>query len=105
MFLFFTPAGFRSLERGRTVGWERGSRSQDKWTLGRPAERSVWMKRSTVCALIMFMAAALMLTPVSEARSAGEINAAADRALAQFTTQVKGAQQLLATAKGVLIFP
>jgi len=63
------------------------------------------MKRSTVCALIMFMAAALMLTPVSEARSAGEINAAADRALAQFTTQVKGAQQLLATAKGVLIFP
>lgn len=62
------------------------------------------MKRSRISALIIFMAA-LMLAPVAEARPAAEINASTDRALAQFTAQVKGAQQLLATAKGVLVFP
>ena len=63
------------------------------------------MKRSMACALVIFMAAALMLAPASEARPAVEVNASADRALALFTAQVKGAQQLLAMAKGVLVFP
>ena len=63
------------------------------------------MKRSGIRVLIIFMAATLMLAPVSEARPAGEINAAADTVLSRFTTQVKGAQELLSTAKGVLVFP
>lgn len=63
------------------------------------------MKRSRIGALATFMAVTLILAPVVEARPAEAINAATDRALAQFTAQVKGAQQLLATAKGVLVFP
>jgi lipid-binding SYLF domain-containing protein len=55
--------------------------------------------------LTIFVAMALALAPAADARPAAQINTATDRALAQFTAQVRGGQQLLATAKGVLVFP
>jgi lipid-binding SYLF domain-containing protein len=63
------------------------------------------MKRSWIMALVVALAATVMVTPLADARPATEINAAADRVLAQFTAKVKGGQQLLSTAKGVLVFP
>lgn len=56
-------------------------------------------------ALLVLASATLMIAPAAEARTAAEINAAVDAALRRFTTQIKGSQQLLAAAKGVLVFP
>lgn len=63
------------------------------------------MKGFTMAVILAFLAATLTFAPVAEARSAADINAAADRTLAVFTAQVRGAKQLLAEAKGVLVFP
>jgi lipid-binding SYLF domain-containing protein len=63
------------------------------------------MNRLAAGALIASLIAMLVLAPMAEARTAAEVNAAVDRALAQFTAQIKGSRQLLATAKGVLVFP
>ncbi len=56
-------------------------------------------------ALIMLAALVMILPGTSQARSAQAINADADIALGKFTQQVRGAQQLLGSAKGVLVFP
>jgi lipid-binding SYLF domain-containing protein len=65
----------------------------------RKLSRSVmWM---VVC---LCMAATLILPGLSYAASRAEINAAVDRALARFTVEVRGAQNLLESAKGVLVF-
>ena len=63
------------------------------------------MTHARLGAMIIFTAASLILAPVSEARPAGEVNTATDKVLAQFAVQVKGARELLTTAKGVLVFP
>ncbi|HSB89284.1 MAG TPA: YSC84-related protein [Anaerolineales bacterium] len=63
------------------------------------------MKRSRIAALVAALTAILMLAPLADARPAAEVNAAVDRVLAQFVAKVKGGQQLLTTAKGVLVFP
>ncbi|HEY6103159.1 MAG TPA: YSC84-related protein [bacterium] len=63
------------------------------------------MKPMAVGVVISSLVALLMLAPMAEARSAADVNAGVDRALKQFITQIKGAQQLLTTAKGVLVFP
>jgi lipid-binding SYLF domain-containing protein len=63
------------------------------------------MRRSRIVGIVMAVTATLMLAPLAQARPAAEVNAATDRVLAQFVAQVKGGQQLLSTAKGVLVFP
>ncbi len=62
----------------------------------------IW--RATVWAVSLWLVASLMLPGVSEARTAAQINAGVDAALAKFTKQVKGAAELLRSAKGVLVF-
>ena len=47
----------------------------------------------------------LMLTSTSDAATAQAINAGADKALAQFRSNVKGADAFLRRAKGYLVFP
>jgi len=47
----------------------------------------------------------LMLTSTSDAATARAINAGADKALAQFRSNVKGADAFLRGAKGYLVFP
>lgn len=42
---------------------------------------------------------------VSQARTAEEINAGVDAAIARFDAQVKGGAQFLASSRGVLVFP
>ncbi len=51
------------------------------------------------------MVGTLSLSTASHAATAQEIDAAADHALAQFRTQVKGGDAFLESAKGILIFP
>jgi lipid-binding SYLF domain-containing protein len=89
---------------GKISGGERSSEANPaNFTSSRRKECR--MKRFGVGVLISSLIAMLVLAPVAQARSAAEVNAAVDRALAQFTVQIKGAKQLLTTAKGVLVFP
>jgi lipid-binding SYLF domain-containing protein len=69
------------------------------------AEKEQEMKRSRIVGLVAALVATLMVAPLADARPAAEINASADRVLSQFAAKVKGGQQLLSTAKGVLVFP
>jgi lipid-binding SYLF domain-containing protein len=66
--------------------------------LSRVLRQAVWV----VC---VSMVGTLSLSTASHAATAQEIDAAADHALAQFRTQVQGADAFLDSAKGVLIFP
>jgi lipid-binding SYLF domain-containing protein len=61
--------------------------------------------RHVVWAVCLCMVGTLSLSTVSHAATAQAIDAAADRALAQFRSQVKGGDAFLKSAKGVLIFP
>ncbi len=58
-----------------------------------------------VAAVCLCLAGSLLLPTVSYAKTAKEIDASADAALAQLRKEVKGADRLLQTAKGVLVFP
>jgi lipid-binding SYLF domain-containing protein len=55
--------------------------------------------------VLAIVAAAVMASPPSYAATAGEIDASVDAALARFDKEVKGSQDLLSTAKGVLVMP
>lgn len=55
----------------------------------------------TVCLALL---GGLMLPSVSQAKTAGEIDASVNAVLDRFTKQVKGSGTLLETAKGVLVF-
>jgi lipid-binding SYLF domain-containing protein len=57
---------------------------------------------SIVC---LTLVANLMLPPVSQAKTAAEIDASVNAALTRFTTQIKGGQAFLRAAKAVLVFP
>ncbi len=61
--------------------------------------------RSMVWAVCLSLLGSLMLPGVSQAKTAGEIDASVNAVLDGFTRQVKGASGLLQTAKGVLVFP
>jgi lipid-binding SYLF domain-containing protein len=59
----------------------------------------------TVWAVCVCLLGSLMLPNVSSAATAQAIDAGADKALDQFKSQVKGADDLLRNAKGYLVFP
>src|SRR5260370_30755819 len=61
--------------------------------------------RQAAWVMCVCMVGTLSLSTASHAATAQAINAAADRALAQFRSQVKGGAAFLRSAKGVLIFP
>ncbi len=61
--------------------------------------------RHVAAAICLCLAGSLLLPTASYAKTAKEIDASADAALAQFKKEVKGADRLLQTAKGVLVFP
>jgi lipid-binding SYLF domain-containing protein len=58
-------------------------------------------------ALVSFFSLFLLLLPVgaAHAKTAGEIDASVDAALADFRKSVKGAEEYLSSAKGVLVVP
>ncbi len=60
--------------------------------------------RNTVWAVCLFMLVGLMTPGASQARTAEEIDASVNAALARFTKQVQGATELLQKARGVLTF-
>lgn len=67
------------------------------WT-ARSRRRIVW----TVCLVLV---GSLMLPSTSQAATAQAIDASANKAIAQFKSQVKGADAFLRGAKGYLMFP
>jgi len=60
---------------------------------------------SVALATCLLLLSSLWLPNVSQAKTAQEIDASANAALARFDQQVKGGAKFLATAKGVLILP
>ncbi len=62
------------------------------------------LSRSIMWAVCLCLLGSLMLPGVSQAKTAGEIDASVNTVLGRFTKQVKGAGALLQTAKGVLVF-
>ncbi len=63
------------------------------------------LSRTIGWAVCVCLLGSLTLPRMAEAKTAKEIDAGADAALAQLTKQVKGASRLLQIAKGVLVFP
>ena len=62
------------------------------------------LSRSIVWAVCLFLLGSSMLPSVSQAKTAREIDASVNAALARFMKQVKGSTEFLRTAKGVLVF-
>jgi len=59
-----------------------------------------------VLACLAFILSPLVaVTSHARSKTANEINTEVDRALSLFTQQVKGGQQILDSAKGVLVIP
>jgi lipid-binding SYLF domain-containing protein len=59
---------------------------------------------SIVWVVCLALAVSLLLPGTTAARTAEEIDASVNAVLTRFTKQVKGSQELLADAKGVLVF-
>ncbi len=66
--------------------------------------RALKFNRSIIWAVCLVLLSSLMLPGVSQAKTAGELDASVNAALDRFTHQVKGASGLLQTAKGILVF-
>jgi lipid-binding SYLF domain-containing protein len=62
------------------------------------------VSRSIVWAVCLFLLGNLMLPSVSQAKTAQQIDASVNAALARFMKQVRGSRELLQAAKGVLVF-
>lgn len=61
--------------------------------------------RSIVWAVCLSLVGSLLMFPtVSQAKTAGEINASVDAAMDRFMQQVKGSKEFLQASKGVLVF-
>jgi len=60
--------------------------------------------RSIVWAVCLFLLGSLMLPSASQAKTAREIDASVNAALARFTKQLKGSKEFLQRARGVLVF-
>lgn len=61
--------------------------------------------RSVALAACLLLLGSLVSPSVSQAKTAQEINASVNAALARFDQQVKGGAKFLATSKGVLVLP
>ncbi|HEV2357276.1 MAG TPA: YSC84-related protein [bacterium] len=61
--------------------------------------------RTLAWATCLFVLGGLVLPAVSQAKTAGEIDAGANATLARFDKDVKGGARFLARSKGVLVFP
>jgi lipid-binding SYLF domain-containing protein len=65
-----------------------------------------WRQSTTVAVAACLLAlGAMMLPSASQAKTAQEIDASVNAALARFMKQVRGARAFLEDAKGVLVFP
>src|SRR5579864_4582895 len=62
-------------------------------------------RRTMVFAALIVLVGSLVVTPVSFAKTAAEIDANVNAALARFDQQVKGGAKFIAASKGVLVFP
>jgi lipid-binding SYLF domain-containing protein len=62
------------------------------------------LNRGIVWAVCLFLVGSLILPSVSYAKTAQEIDASVNAALARFTKQVKGSNELFRDAKGILVF-
>ena len=62
-------------------------------------------RRTMVFAALILLVGSLVVTPVSFAKTAAEIDASVNAALARFDQQVKGGTKFIAASKGVLVFP
>ncbi len=62
------------------------------------------LNRNIAWIVCLVLVGSLMFPSVSQAKTAGEIDASVTAVLDRFTKQVKGSSQLLQTAKGVLVF-
>jgi lipid-binding SYLF domain-containing protein len=63
------------------------------------------VSKSVVWAVCLALTGGLVLPAATEAKTAAQIDAGVDAALARFTAQVNGARAFLQDAKGVLVFP
>ena len=65
-----------------------------------------WRSRGSALLVVgLFMIGSLVLPSVSQAKTAQEIDASANAALARFEQEVKGSAKFLAESKGVLVLP
>ena len=62
-------------------------------------------RRNLLLAACGLLLGSLALPDVSQAKTAAEIDAAVNAALARFDAQVKGGAKFIAASKGVLVFP
>jgi lipid-binding SYLF domain-containing protein len=63
-------------------------------------------RRSLAAIAVGMMLLGMLAAPsASQARTAAEINASADAAIARFKADLKGGAQFLASSRGVLVFP
>lgn len=62
-------------------------------------------KGTVMIAACLILLGGLLLPEISEAKTAQEINASANAAVARFDQQLKGGAKFLASSKGVLILP
>jgi len=67
--------------------------------------RTLQFRMLVALAACMFVLGSLVLPSVSQAKTAAEIDASVNAALARFDAQVKGGAKFLATSKGVLVLP
>ncbi len=67
--------------------------------------RARQFRMSVARAACLLLLASLVLPSASQARTAAEIDASVNAALARFNQQVKGGAKFLAASKGVLVFP
>ena len=63
------------------------------------------MKKITIFVVCLFFTIASLLTTVSYAKTAKEINAEVNAALKLFSQHVKGGREFFQAAKGVLVIP
>jgi lipid-binding SYLF domain-containing protein len=90
-------------EAPRRPGWSTAWTKvaiNEKMTMGARQFRT-----SMALATCLLLLGSLWLPNVSQAKTAAEIDASANAALARFDQQVNGGAKFLATAKGVLVLP
>jgi len=62
-------------------------------------------RRTLVFAVLLLLLVGLVVPPVSFAKTAAQIDASVNAALARFDAQVKGGAKFIAASKGVLVLP
>ena len=67
--------------------------------------RFILKKKVWLIVILALVSGAMFTVPLSYAKSAREIDASVDDSLDRFKREVEGSSNLLAQAKGVLVFP